>query len=409
MSQGLVELVDAFTLLEEYKWGRNQALPQLLQKFTERVDEVQKNGGDLSDQYLALRLLRSSNLDKLHQCLDNINIRQLTYSEVRELVCKVYKDTGNDRKTVHSKPTGNATHKLDNITLNSSNPRQARGWSSEGDKNNNMIMGKDLTDQIKLPLRRKKQSENPGEKLPPRKIDIVTSVNSLRQGKNPANKNKVVSKCVICRSTFHWSPDCPDQSVHKVDIDPGGLEQLQEDTCDSGYNPVVITADVSKSVCGLPWLLSYLETLSPREKSKIVNTASSTDFNFREVGRVKSFTKLTIPLLREDKKQISIEVEVVERNIPLLLSRASLTRGKVKINPHADTMSISGMTMYLNLHQSGLLYLLLTSEPSSSTEVPTSQYHSSMSQRDLYNSKFLLGQESSGITDHTRSYVVNLY
>ena len=68
--------------------------------------------------------------------------------------------------------------------------------------------------------------------------------------------------------------------------------------------------------------MSYIETLSPREKSEVVDTGSSAVFNFRKMGNVESSRKLVIPL----EEHIKIEVEVVDKNIPLLLSRAALKR-----------------------------------------------------------------------------------
>ena len=86
----LAKLVEVFTNLEDFKWVRTMTLSQFLEEFSERAEEVKKCGGELSDLYLALRLLKSSNLDKLHCLLDNLNIAKLTYTEVKKLVCKVY-------------------------------------------------------------------------------------------------------------------------------------------------------------------------------------------------------------------------------------------------------------------------------------------------------------------------------
>ena len=199
-----------------------------------------------------------------------------------------------------------------------------------------------------------------GEKGSTSKFDIATSVNSLRNGKNPCNKNNVPSKCVICRSILHWSMDCPDQSIHKVNIDPGGLEQLQRETSVNDHNSVVVSTEVSKSVCGRPWLLSYMETLAPHVRSGIVETPSSTDFYFGNVGRLTAYSKCIIPLDRVGKKTISVEVELVQTDIPLMLSRATLKRGNAKIDPHTDTMMLSGKMMYLNHSQSGLYYIMLS-------------------------------------------------
>ena len=357
----LVELVEAFTVLEDFKWVRGTTLPQFLGQFLEKVEEVRKSGGELSDQYLSLRLLRSSNLDKLHHCLDNINISELTYKEVRNLLCKIYKDTGNQL-------TDNNQNKRE--TVSNDNPQKLnvefRGWPGEGNAYIYTTMGQDLSAKNKLPLRDKNISKNLGEKRKKVMVtnsDTATSINTLRHGLNPSNKNKTVSKCVICRSVYHWSMDCPDQSSHNIDIDPGALESLQEYTEGGGYNATVISSNVSKSVCGLPWLRSYLNSLSPQEKSQIVETSSSHVFNFRKVGPVTSMKKLVIPLIKDDarRKQINVEVEVVDRNIPLCLSRSTLKRSKARIDSNTETVVISGVRCHFNISKHGLHYLLLSS------------------------------------------------
>ena len=357
---GLVELVEAFTNLENFTWVRNTTRSQFLGQFSERVEEVKRCNGELSDFYLALRLLKCSNLHKLNHCLDNLNIAKLTYSEVRKLVCKVYKDTDGDdtdSEDNHQKTDIQVTAineaKTDRVTTGS---QKHRGWS--GESNTNLTIGKDPAAKKRLPLQKGKTLNTYNSCTS--KPDVASSVNSLRHGRNPSNKNGVISKCVICRSINHWSMDCPDQSIHQVDIDTKQLERLHEDTCNNGYSSTIFSTDVSKSVCGIDWLISYIESLSPREKSMVVDSPSDIVFNFRKTGQVTSLKSVTIPLImdRQLKKVASVKVEVVEMNIPLLLSRATLISARTRINPLTNTVEFSGVRRYVNLHESGYYFML---------------------------------------------------
>ena len=358
----LAKLVEAFTNLEDFKWVRTMTLSQFLEEFSERAEEVKKCSGELSDLYLALRLLKSANLDKLHCLLDNLNIAKLTYAEVKKLVCKLYKDTDN-KDTDHTDVQVTTIHEVSMSNTNhraTTDPPKLRGWSGEGNINIHLTMGKDLSANKTLPLHKEKIDK---ARITPdsSKRNVASSVNSLRHGRNPSNKNNVTSKCVICRSINHWAINCPDQSVHQVDIDPKDLEHLVKDTCDNGYSSTIFSTEVSKSVCGLSWLKSHIESLSPHEKSMIRETPSSAVFNFRETGQVASMKKVTIPLLKDvenHRNSVNIEVEVVHENIPLLLSRATLIKGRTRINHHTKTVDFAGSRWYLNFHDSGYYFML---------------------------------------------------
>ena len=211
---------------------------------------------------------------------------------------------------------------------------------------------------------------------------------------------------MVCRSIKHWSTDCPNQSLHKVNIDSWDLINLQKDTI--GYNALVVTSEVSKSVCGLTWLLSYLKTLTPHEKSKVVvDSTTSKIFSIMGSGRVSSLHTVTIPFLRDGKKQISIEVEVVDRDIPLLVSRSALSKGRADIDPYTDTMSMSGIKLYLNVSREGHYYMLLTNTPSSSCLDESDSFHNLSSslatEQHKDCSSFIRDQVGDG-----RKYVIHL-
>ena len=372
-------LVDAFSVFENFKWvSKDTSLNTFLHQFQEKV---QNCGGIVTDQYIAFRLLTSTNLDKLHLGLDNLNIRELSYIEIKNLLSKIYRDPCNQSVDAEK-------------GLKKSSPLESRGWSGKDSSSTEMIIGEDPTANNRLPLHNKNRTRedvrsnkpvklsektNVSEtaKLPtktcyhasptntvklPTKTDTASLINSLRK-RNPANKNGVVSKCVICRSICHWNMDCPHQKLFKVGVDYVMLEKLQKDTPDE--NPVVITGCVSKSVCGEPWLLSYLDTLSPSSRSQISCTPLSNTFHFEGIGDITSCKEVIIPLTNIGK---DIRVSIVDIDIPLLVSRSALIKSDAKVDVVSDTLIMCKHLIYCNVTEEGLLYFLLTNYDEESSD-----------------------------------------
>ena len=100
-------------------------------------------------------------------------------------------------------------------------------------------------------------------------------------------------------------------------------------------------------------------------------------------------------------------MEVVDRDIPLLVSRSALSKGRADIDPYTDTMSMSGIKLYLNVSREGHYYMLLTNTPSSSCHDESDSFHnlSSALATEQYKdcSTFIRDQVGDG-----RKYVIHL-
>ena len=80
------------------------------------------------------------------------------------------------------------------------------------------------------------------------------------------------------------------------------------------------------TVCGERWLDNYLKTLDELSLKKSEKEPSSTiGFRFGDGGRINSFETATIPAEIAGVK-CQIITEVIKKDIPLLLSKASLQR-----------------------------------------------------------------------------------
>ena len=74
----------------------------------------------------------------------------------------------------------------------------------------------------------------------------------------------------------------------------------------------------------------YLETLN-ESKSKDVETYESTSvFKFGDRQKIESMKKMKIPA-RIGSKDVNIETDVVNTNIPLLLSKESMKKANAEI------------------------------------------------------------------------------
>ena len=77
----------------------------------------------------------------------------------------------------------------------------------------------------------------------------------------------------------------------------------------------------------MEWLLSYLETLTPNQKSNVVHTPGNSSFKFSHICRlIPSVQQVILPEILIDNFRHSIQVEVVTENIPLLLAETEVIK-----------------------------------------------------------------------------------
>ena len=149
----------------------------------------------------------------------------------------------------------------------------------------------------------------------------------------------------VCDSKMHWAKDCPhhknikQQSANVIEsdgqqADDKGYEQcelillakelnkFQIFVAEAAKSAVVDTA-CTKTVDGLHWFNSYIDSLDEEQRKKVKIIESSTSFKFGGSRQVKSQKCARIPAQIGDKSCL-IEMEVVKDNIPLLLSKSSL-------------------------------------------------------------------------------------
>ena len=406
--------VECYEKFNSLRRKENQKVADLIIQFETLAQRTKDYGNNISEDLLAYKLLKASNLSETDERIVKAATTEFTLENIKKTLKRTYGETtghqteeirittepiyhangaegGQYREGHHTREEEifyankwrnqqryklyNTNHKTVNNSYqfrhgkitkcnicnssnhygvdcpdkNYDNSEQSRHnplYFGEADKNVNS--GRNANSQSFSPSSTEQQYVH--------KTRIAKNINCLRRGKNPMNSNGVYSKCVLCRSIFHWVADCPDHEVFLVNMD---LTELLDITA-AGKTCCIITSSIPQSVCGMQWLLSYISMLTQDEKLKVTHTFNTPkQFNFRNGKQLQVVEKVIIPLQIGEMESL-ISLSVINEDIPLLLSRSSLQKMQMTIDPNNDTAEIRGKTVKLNVTPTGVYSLQLS-------------------------------------------------
>ena len=158
-----------------------------------------------------------------------------------------------------------------------------------------------------------------------------------------------ITRCNICDSKYHWKNECP-ESFSQNDEQNGdnlvGIIESRTNDCKINmFNVVqvsnnesklkgllretlgcaVIDSGCSKTVAGEKWLEQYKDSLSKECRKEIKMRPSKQVFKFGDGKALESKGILRLPA-RIGSKPVTIETEVIDANIPMLLSKETMKR-----------------------------------------------------------------------------------
>ena len=107
------------------------------------------------------------------------------------------------------------------------------------------------------------------------------------------------------------------------------------------FSSALLDSGCTKTVCGTEWLREYTSGLSEEGRKTIVKSKSDRIFKFRDGNVVNAYERVTIPSTIGSQKG-DIQCEVMDKNLPLLLSKDSKKKAAVTINFVEDTATING-------------------------------------------------------------------
>ena len=190
---------------------------------------------------------------------------------------------------------------------------------------------------------------------------------------NPLGADGQPLTCKSCGSYRHFVRDCPEswERLNSVCISSQDV-RAQERNCGvesvvlfTGFDKseiakfgveagscAVLDSACSSSVCGKTWLESYLGTLGDAESRLVQYRNSDKVFKFGGGTKLKSLGEYSLPAYLVGNK-VTIKADVVESDIPLLLSRQAMKTAKIKLDIENDSAEILGKQVVLNVTSCG--------------------------------------------------------
>ena len=195
---------------------------------------------------------------------------------------------------------------------------------------------------------------------------------------NPTGPDGTIMRCIACDSILHLLKDCPhsyENSNSTLYVDEAQYDE--EAFClytgqnidemvmlsTEAQNCAVLDSACSSTVCGKEWLNGYLNSLDENKLSNVEKTVSQKSFKFGGGTRLPSEGQYVLPAVIAGKK-VTIKTDVVDSDIPLLLSKDAMKKACVKLDLETDTAEIMGTKINLNCTTSGHYCIPLDEEKS---------------------------------------------
>ena len=141
------------------------------------------------------------------------------------------------------------------------------------------------------------------------------------------------------------------EEEHAVLFTSYNTEEVQRLGIDA-RNCAVLDSACSSTVCGDKWINNYIQSLDNRDRLKIKQRDSQKVFKCGGGTCLKSKCEFSLPAVIAGK-EVTIKSDVVESDIPLLLSRTAMKKAAVKMDLENDTATIMAKGVALNLTTSG--------------------------------------------------------
>ena len=358
----LADCLEKFEDFEDFKREPGHSMEEFVSKFDHKYNKIQKLKMTLPNAILGFMLIKKANLTKAERMLVLTGIdyskKDELYDQAKSSLMKFKGEQarGIDEATAAIKLEPAYFTNQNEVLWNSG--RGSRGATARGFRGGR---GR--------PWVRGKQSQS--------------NPNRYERRTNPKGPDGKVLLCKSCGSFRHFVADCPDSwentSVNVVDsaslqgtnniqsgesvlftmMTPNSREDLEDVVFMTKFNDgkeatncAVLDSACSSTVCGSLWMDDFLASLSPSDREKVKNENSEKTFRFGGGETLTSLGAFLIPATVADKK-IMIKTDVVDSNIPLLLSKDAMKKASMKLDLENDTAQIFGTNVVLNETSSG--------------------------------------------------------
>ena len=130
-------------------------------------------------------------------------------------------------------------------------------------------------------------------------------------------------------------------------------------------NMAILDSGCTQSVCGKNWLNIYREKLPPDVNEALIFQESNRSFRFGDGEIVNSIGKMIIPIHLDGVcEKVGLETDIVDKDLPLLMSRGSMKRAETVISFNSsdgkEKVTMFGKQQSLYISASGHLCIPLS-------------------------------------------------
>ena len=221
--------------------------------------------------------------------------------------------------------------------------------SSRGGNSRGRGRGRNNYNNIQFCGRWRGNSRNRGGSTPKQSVD----------GQNPEYHGEV-GRCLKCDSKMHFVKDCPHATPNAATETETRITLFQ---CDLAVEEMrvfigeffscgLLDSGCPGTVCGKSWLKYYVDSLTNKERNLLEETSSVNRFRFGKGDIESSLMMVKIPAYVAGQ-DIFLMTDVVESDIPLLLSKNSMKKAKAVLDFDNDEITFLGVKESLIVTRSG--------------------------------------------------------
>ena len=345
---------EAFEAFIYFKREQNMEIINFITEFERRFNKAKLHGCELSPSILGFFLLNQAQLSDDHKKLIRATISKLDFDEVKTKLMKVFSSVESKSKSFDDinikvedlnlveEDEDVFYGRYDSFRYGRGNQQRARG--QRGSSYSNVYRGNNRNYheyQRGRPQYRGKFSNESYERR--------------------SNFNR--KRCSTCESTYHQVQDCPekvyhceydDDTQHDIVLYQSNLitdNEFKAFVAESA-NSAILDCGATATVTGKVWFDSYLEGLCEQDIGKIQYSDSYSSFKFGSGQRFPSLFKAKIPA-KVGSNSIYISTDVINSDIPLLMSKKSMKLADCEIIFAEDKVKMFGEVQDVMLTKSG--------------------------------------------------------
>ncbi len=324
----------AYQEFENFKRPLQMSMREYLNNFEKLYTKIKAHRMELPDGVRAYRVLNSANLSEEEMKLCRATLTTLKYDSMVEQLLKIFGDTV-------SPSFGKSDVKEESVFVASNEEKEVY-------YSNRWRGGRDFG-RFERGGRPKRRGRN--------QFEFKASKEFSARKLNPLDSRGKPSRCNICESKFHWARNCPDAYENQKQESEISLFQSSDDKLvqmkvfvGETLNCAVLDSGCTQTVCGNNWLKCFKESM--QEGILIEEKPSHATFKFGNGDAVISSKKVVLPVTI-GSKNVKLETDVVDTEIPLLMSKAAMKKANTVLDFDQDRVIMCGEEQTLMKRSSG--------------------------------------------------------